>query len=126
MFLSGEYAGGRLRRGRRFLAMLPSSPRCKLCASPFKAPIGPVMRLFGKGPWPKNPKYCSACFSQLVRYHVGAEVQCSLLFADVRGSTPLAETMRPAAFTELMNRFFETAAEVLVNNEAIVDKFVGD
>jgi adenylate cyclase len=126
LFLSGEYTGGRLRFGRRFLALLPSSPRCKLCASPFKAPLGPVMRLVGKGPWPKNPKYCSACFSQLVRYHVGAEVQCSLLFADVRGSTPLAETMRPAAFTGLMNRFFETAARVLVSNEAIVDKFVGD
>jgi adenylate cyclase len=84
------------------------------------------MRLIGKGPWPKNPKYCGSCFKQLTQHHGGAEIQCSLLFADVRGSTTLAEGMRPAEFRGLMERFFDTAAEVLVDHDAIVDKFVGD
>ena len=106
--------------------MLPSSPRCKLCASPFNAPLGPLMAVVGKRPWPKNPMYCTACFNELRRHRGGAEIECSLLFADVRGSTAMAETMRPQEFTALMNRFFMTASRILISHEAMVDKFVGD
>lgn len=84
------------------------------------------MRLIGKGPWPNNPKYCGSCLKQLTEHHGGAEVDCSLLFADVRGSTHLAEEMSPAQFRTLMERFFDIAAEVLVEHDAIVDKFAGD
>jgi adenylate cyclase len=114
------------RLGRRLLKHLPSPPRCKLCAAPFRGAASPFMRIVGKGPWPKNPKYCGSCFKQITEHHGGAEIDCSLLFADVRGSTPLAETMRPAEFHRLMERFFDAAAEVLVDHDAIVDKFVGD
>jgi len=115
-----------MRRGRRLFRLLPSSPRCKLCASPFAAPLGPVMRLVGKAPWPANPKYCSMCFADLTKHHSGAEIDCSLLFADVRGSTTLAEQLRPLEFRNTMDRFFATATEVLVAHDAVVDKFVGD
>lgn len=114
------------RRTRAIYGRLPSSPRCKMCLSPFGGVAGPVMRLIGKGPWPKNPKYCGSCFSRLVKYRGGAEIGCSLLFADVRGSTTMAEGMSATAFRLLMERFFDVAAEVLVEHDAIVDKFVGD
>ncbi len=84
------------------------------------------MRRIGKAPWPKNPKYCSACFIQLAKYRDGAEIPCSLLFADVRGSTALAETMAPAAFRALMNRFFDVATEAVNDRDGVVDKYVGD
>jgi adenylate cyclase len=84
------------------------------------------MRAVGLGRWPGNPKYCRACFKALYRDRAGAEIECSLLFADVRGSTSLAESMRPAEFRELLERFYEMAVEVLVRHDAIVDKFVGD
>jgi adenylate cyclase len=58
--------------------------------------------------------------------HGGAEIECSLLFADVRGSTPMAEQMQPKEFTRLMGRFYDTATAVLVNHDAYIDKFVGD
>src|SRR5439155_17537137 len=83
----------RARRLRRFWRMLPSAPRCKICTSPFGPPVGPVLRLVGKGRWPGNPKYCSGCFKDLYRHREGAEVECTLFFADVRGSTRLAESM---------------------------------
>ena len=57
---------------------------------------------------------------------MGAEVECSLLFADVRESTKLAETMRPAEYRRLMDRFYATAFDALVARDAFVDKFVGD
>jgi adenylate cyclase len=49
-----------------------------------------------------------------------------LLFADIRGSTALAESMLPVDFRELMDRFYDTAAEVVFDHDGIVDKFVGD
>lgn len=113
-------------RKRRLLGRIPSAPRCKWCTRPFGGPGGFIMRARGLGPWTKNGKYCSGCFRALRRSHGGAEVECTLLFADVRGSTPLAEQMRPRDFNRLMGRFYDTATDVLVTHDAIVDKFVGD
>jgi adenylate cyclase len=115
-----------MRLGRRLMRHLPADPRCKLCAAPFRGVGGRLMRLVGKRPWPKNPKFCSQCFRQLTDHHGGAEIGCSLMFADVRGSTTMAEGMRPSEVHELMERFFDTAATVLVDHDAIVDRFVGD
>ena len=125
MLLTGQMHAG-MRFGRHIFRALPSSPRCKLCAAPFKGPFGPVMRAIRHGPWPNNPKYCRACLSDLVKHRGGAEIECSLLFADVRESTQLAESMRPAEFRALMSRFFAAATAVLVEHDAIVDKYVGD
>ncbi len=58
--------------------------------------------------------------------HGGAEIEVSIRFADVRGSTSLAERMSPSAFTRMMGRFFDTATAILVDEGAMVDKFVGD
>jgi adenylate cyclase len=78
------------------------------------------------GPWEKNPRYCRGCYQDIDAHHGGAEVELSMLFADVRGSTGLAERMTPRDFAALLNRFYEVASRVLVEREAIVDKFVGD
>jgi adenylate cyclase len=118
--------GPRVRRLRQFWRAIPSAPRCKMCTSPFGPPGGPIVRLFGKGRWPGNPKYCAGCFKDLYRKRSGAEIECTLLFADIRGSTALAETMRAADFRSLLDRFYATASDVLIEHEAIVDKFVGD
>ncbi len=50
----------------------------------------------------------------------------SLLFVDVRGSTSLAERMRPMAYSKLMNRFYAAATGVLIKTDAFIDKLVGD
>ena len=97
-----------------------------MCAAPFGPPGGLVLRYFGHARWTKNPKYCEGCFRTLQANHGGAEVECSLLFADVRGSTALAELMRPAEFRALMGRFYDEAFAALIDMNAIVDKFVGD
>ncbi|MBA2373871.1 MAG: adenylate/guanylate cyclase domain-containing protein [Chloroflexi bacterium] len=113
-------------RNRRIHLRIPSSPRCKACAAPFAGVGGILMPLLGHGRWAKNPKYCVGCFSMLRANHGGAEVECSLLFADVRGSTALAEQMPPKEFNRLMGWFFDVASDVLVSHDAFVDKFVGD
>lgn len=56
----------------------------------------------------------------------GCEVELSLLFVDVRGSTSLAEQMSAAEFSRLMNRFYRAATDVLIKTDAFIDKLVGD
>jgi adenylate cyclase len=118
--------GDQIRRRRQFRRAIPSAPRCKMCLAPFAGIGGLVMPWLGHGRWPKNPKYCAGCFRTLRENHGGAEVECSLLFADVRGSTALAERMSPRDFNRLMGRFYDKGFAILVDHDAFVDKFVGD
>lgn len=60
------------------------------------------------------------------RYPGGAEIELTMLFADLRGSTALAERLSPGEFAETMNRFYASATEVLIRTDAYVDKVVGD
>jgi adenylate cyclase len=53
-------------------------------------------------------------------------VEISVMFADVRGSTGLAEKLPPGEFGQLLTRFWGTAARVVDHEDGIVDKFVGD
>jgi adenylate cyclase len=115
-----------LRRTRWIWHGIPTAPRCKMCCRPFGSVGGQILRLRGMGPWPGNPKYCTECFKALYTKREGAEIDCTLLFADVRGSTQLAESMSSAEFRALMDRFYAAAAAALVSHDAIVDKFVGD
>ena len=50
----------------------------------------------------------------------------SMVFADIRGSTPLAERMNPANYSTLIDRFYTTATDVLIHTDAIIDKLSGD
>ena len=53
-------------------------------------------------------------------------MEISMLFADIRGSTRLAEGMRPAEFSRQLNRFYKQATGALIKSDAYIDKFVGD
>ena len=116
----------RERRGRQLLRLIPDGPRCKLCLAPFGGLGAPLMRLIGKRPSDRNPTMCDSCFAFVAAHHGGAEIECAFLFADVRGSTALAETMEPRRFRGLMDRFYATASKAIFDNDGSVDKFVGD
>ena len=112
--------------GRRVLKRIPSDPRCRMCASPFQGPGAPFMRLIGKRPSEANPNWCTSCLDFMSKHHGGAEIIGAMLFADIRGSTALAEQMSPAEYHALLDRFFTTATSVVFNHDGFVDKFVGD
>jgi len=104
--------------------LLPTSPRCKFCHAPFHGPAAPLMSLVGRAPSKLNPRFCGICLDVLPLG--GAEIELSMLFADVRGSTTLAEGMTPTEFSRLMNRFYLTATDVLVRSDALIDRLIGD
>jgi adenylate cyclase len=124
MMLTGDFP--RLQRMRRIWGVLPSPPRCKLCNAPFRGPGGVVMRAIAYGPSPLNRRLCKWCIRSVHKYPGGAEVEISVLFADVRGSTAIAERMPPEEFSRLMARFYGAAAGVVDESDGIIDKFVGD
>jgi adenylate cyclase len=114
------------RYGRRVFMLIPSDPRCKVCAAPFRGVGSPVMRLIGKRPSDANPNMCNSCFTFLSRHHGGAEIEGTMLFADVRGSTSLAESMSSGDFHDLLDRFYSAATKAVFEYDGAVDKFVGD
>ncbi len=121
--LTGDEFYHHRRRNRRF----PGTPRCKTCLVPLGGPFARVVKLLtGLEQSAKNPNYCNMCEAFARSHPGGAEVELTLLFADVRGSTALAEGMRPAEFGRLMNRFYDSANRVLIDSDALVDKLVGD
>lgn len=109
---------------RGVLGRLPGFPRCKVCNRPHGGPFGAPLTLLGFGPSRKNPSLCNFCFERLPLG--GAEVDVAVLFADVRGSTVLAEGSSSATFAALMNRFYRVATDALLAHGAVVDKLVGD
>lgn len=134
-FLSGTHP---IQQRRSPFRLIPSDPRCKLCAAPFGSPGARIFRRYGFTPWEKNPNMCTRCFGALEKHArecpsprgdaevTGAEVEVSMLFADVRGSSKLAREMPVWDFTHLMNRFYKVSRETLIGNDAIIEKFVGD
>lgn len=87
-----------------------------------------VVRLFGfkAGRSSFNPSLCDRCEILVKRYQVGTEVPLTLLFADVRGSTALAEEIGASAFHHLINRFYTASTEILIQTNALIEKLIGD
>jgi adenylate cyclase len=121
----GKATVGR-RRLAYFYSLLPSSSRCRLCNLPFAGLMGQLMHQLGKHPSTFNPHLCSACDRFARANPGGVEIRLSMLFADIRGSTSLAEGMNPADFARLIDRFFATATDILSRTDAIIDKLAGD
>lgn len=112
---------------RHLFKYIPSNPRCRMCNAPFAGIGGPIMRIFyKKRPSSRNPNFCNFCETLTKNNPGGAEIELTMLFADVRGSTALGETLEAAAFSRCLNRFYKIAADALMQTDAMIDKLVGD
>jgi adenylate cyclase len=108
----------------RLFRHLPSSPRCKMCFSPFGGLGGRLVAPFGFRPSRKNPTLCANCYEDMPLG--GAEVETAVLFADIRGSSRLAESDGPAKFAQRLAAFYADCTAILVDHDAIIDKMIGD
>lgn len=124
MVLMGEHPD--MLRERRLFRHLPSDPRCKMCLAPWGGLGGPIMRLFGYGRYPPNPQLCNSCFRQSEKHPGGAEIEITALFADIRGSTGLAETMSPTDYSAAVNEYVRVASHAIREPGGLVDKLLGD
>lgn len=85
-----------------------------------------VRVLFGKQRSALNPRYCNLCEIASREFPRGAEVEMSMLFIDIRGSTALSEKMSPTEFSQLISRFYSAATKVIVEEDGLAEKLAGD
>jgi adenylate cyclase len=112
---------------RPLVRHLPNSPRCRVCYYPFSGVGGWLSKsLLGLEPSKMNPQLCNVCERFANKFRGGVELEISMLFADVRGSTSLAEGIRPAEFSQKINRFYKAVTNVLFDTNALVEKLIGD
>lgn len=98
-----------------------------MCHYPFEGVGGLIARtVAGIKPSKMNPQLCNICERFAQANHGGAEIELSMLFTDVRGSTSIAENMSPLEFSKLINRFYQAATRVLYQSGAMVEKMIGD
>lgn len=115
------------KRMYRFFNFLPHDPRCKICHAPFNGIGGKVVSTFyGRKQSSLNPRFCSICEDFAKKFPGGAEVEMSMLFVDVRGSTALSEKMTPLEFQKLINRFYVGATKAISDEDGLVEKLAGD
>jgi adenylate cyclase len=56
----------------------------------------------------------------------GANKELTMLFADIRGFTPIAESLEPQQLKEFLNQFLGAMSEAIHRHHGTVDKYMGD
>lgn len=56
----------------------------------------------------------------------GERMRLTVLYADLRGSTSLAERLEPEALVEYLNHYLGQMTEIVLAHKGTLDKFVGD
>jgi adenylate cyclase len=132
-YLTGEWRVSPPRWYRVYMAIekfvfkfLPSDPHCFECGMPMAGPGGIFLRFYGSAPSSFSSKLCSACERFARRKESGAEVELSMLFADVRDSTPLAEHTPTQEYKTLIHRFYKETSHELINRNSMVNRLMGD
>jgi len=129
-YLTGDHSrlDTKVRVIRQVFKRLPTDPRCKVCNAPFKGVGGVLVSLvgFGAGRSSFNPSLCDRCEKIVKKHQVGLEMSLTMLFADVRGSTALAETIGSSSFHHLINRYYKVSVEALGRTDALINRLIGD
>lgn len=85
-----------------------------------------LLRFNGSSPSSFSSLMCSSCERVVRRKESGAEIELSMLFADVRDSTPLSERIPTAEYKALIQRFYKETSHVLVHRYSMVNRLMGD
>jgi adenylate cyclase len=56
----------------------------------------------------------------------GKQIEGTVFFSDIKNFTSISESMPPAEVVKLLNSYFSIATEILMKNEGLLDKYIGD
>ena len=87
---------------------------------------GSALRFMRSAPSSFSPRLCQGCEGMARYYESVAEVELTMVYADIRGSTPLAESKGTMGFKEIVNRFYKETSKAVIQYNAIVNRLMGD
>lgn len=132
-YLTGEHKHGfpksyvRMKNiGRLVYSILPGDTRCFECNLPLNGTGAAIMGPLGLKGSRFSPELCAWCEGSIRKNEGGAEVEITMLFADVRGSTSLAETAGVSDFTNIIQRFYKLSTDVILEDGGMVNRLMGD
>ena len=96
---------------------------CRVCGTSLEGTLGFLFYLFGIKRSQNNPNVCNRCDAHIQEGHV---IELTVLFADLTGFTSLTNRLGPERSYEVINEFFKMANQVLIQNDAFIDKYIGD
>lgn len=107
---------------------------CQGCWEQMRVPIairGPFSYLFmpfGIKKSQMHPNLCTICESMFtkVKKQKQIEISTTILFADLRGYTHLAQNIGVSSMNELLHRFYDRCSSAVWEKEGIINKFIGD
>jgi class 3 adenylate cyclase/predicted ATPase len=102
---------------------VPGKRFCRACGFALTGAVLGAAVSFAAGPLPSPGAGTSAVATG---GPVAERRVCSVLFCDVVGSTPLAESRDPEAVRELLSEYFAVARTVIGRYGGVVEKFIGD
>ncbi|HEU4415780.1 MAG TPA: adenylate/guanylate cyclase domain-containing protein [Candidatus Angelobacter sp.] len=56
----------------------------------------------------------------------GVNQEVTVMFADIRGFTPMSENLEPSRVVEILNEYFTRVTDVIFDNGGMLDKYIGD
>src|SRR5581483_8591979 len=132
-YLTGEWPGKLPAEFLRFMQLsqriykhIPSEPHCFEYGIPMVWIGGTLLLFMVSVPSTFSSKLCISCEKAAREQESGAEVELNMLFADVRGSTPLAESKPTSEFKDIIQRFYKTTSSILIDHNAMVNRLMGD
>jgi class 3 adenylate cyclase/CHASE2 domain-containing sensor protein len=74
-----------------------------------------------------SPQHLSKVLLTTKNLNLGGEkYNCTLMFTDIRSFTTISEKLDPKDVGNLLNTILGFQAEIILKNEGVVDKFIGD
>ena len=111
---------------KKIYKLLPGNPHCLECNMPMSGVGGMLLRFNGSKPSSFSSMLCSGCERIARKKESGAEVELSMIFADIRDSTPLAERTPTQEYKALIHRFYKETSHVLIHYKSMVNRLMGD
>lgn len=95
---------------------------------PIRGPLSIPFRMLGIRISHMNPNLCTICETMFTRVKRRKQltIPATVLFADLRGYTSLAQGTETGEVVGMLNEFYDACAAAVWERDGIVNKFIGD